>query len=197
MKKNIIAFVLNSPSRKEIVEKLFAYPKRQWSCSMMEDIARLPHATVFRALNGLLEFGVLKSTKINKRDILYEFCESSLNTIILKQIMKTPHATLKELLSVVLRKIPKTNVVSIILYGSSVTENLQAGSDIDILFILKKHDVAFERNTLNLLSSYSSEINKTISPTIMTLSEFQKEKEKQFLQSVKKNNEVLCGKDPF
>lgn len=197
MKSNVIAFVLNSPNRKEIVKTLFAYPKRQWSCSMMEDITKLPHATVFRALSGLLEFGVLKSTKINKKDVLYEFCESSLSAILLQQTLNLQHTTLKELLSVFLKKLPKTNIFSLLLYGSSVSGDFHSKSDIDILIILKKHNAALEKEILAIASSYSSEINKTISPTILTLFDFQKEKEKQFLRSVKEKNEVLYGKNPF
>jgi len=74
-----MSFVLVSESRKVIVRTIFEYPKRQWSCSALEDLTKISHSTVFRAIKGLRNFNILKSTKINKKDILYELIESPLS----------------------------------------------------------------------------------------------------------------------
>ncbi|MBI2046691.1 hypothetical protein HYT26_00810, partial [Candidatus Pacearchaeota archaeon] len=76
MRTDILSFVLGSKSRKDIARAMFEYPKRQWSCSAIEDLTKIPHATVFRAITGLRDFGILKSVKINRKDIIYELVRS-------------------------------------------------------------------------------------------------------------------------
>ena len=197
MKKNIGAFVLGSENRKKIVQTLLEYPDRQWSCTSMEQTAKLSHATVFRTLNGLVTFGLLKTTKINKRDILYEFCKKSPVVKELMSILNSQQNSLRETIHDFIEKIKKKNVLSIVLYGSVVKKVIVPESDIDLLIILKKADPVLEQKTLADASKYSADINKTISPTIITVSEFSKEKNGQFFQSVKQAMEVLYGKNPF
>ena len=197
MKKNIGAFVLGSENRKKIVQTILEYPNRQWSCTSMEQTAKLSHATVFRAMNALVAFGLLKTTKINKRDILYEFCKKSPVVKELMQILNSQQNSLRETIHDFIEKIRNKNILSIILYGSIVKNTVVPESDIDLLIIFKKTDAVVEKKILVDASKYSAEINKTISPTIITISEFSKEKKGQFLQSVKERMEVLYGKNPF
>lgn len=197
MKKSIAAFVLGSENRKKIVQTLLDYPMRQWSCTAMEEITKLPHATVFRTLTALVSFGFLKTTKINKRDILYELCGKSPGVMEVIHVLHIQQTSLKDVIQVFVTKIKKKNILSILLYGSVVKNTFQPESDIDVLIILKKADVALEKKILAEASAYSSEINKTIAPTVITVSDFAKEKNSQFLLSVKQSMEVLYGKDPF
>ena len=95
MRTNILSFVLASENRKDIVETLFEYPKRQWSCYTLEDLTKIPHATVFRTLKGLLNFGILKSIRINKKDVLYELVSSPLSNE-LKKIIDIEKITTKK-----------------------------------------------------------------------------------------------------
>jgi len=104
---------------------------------------------------------------------------------------------LRETIHDFIEKIKKKNVLSIVLYGSVVKKVIVPESDIDLLIILKKADPVLEQKTLADASKYSADINKTISPTIITVSEFSKEKNGQFFQSVKQAMEVLYGKNPF
>ena len=95
------------------------------------------------------------------------------------------------------KKIKNKKISSIILFGSSVKGSMKIGSDIDILVVLKKQDGDLKRRLFNKAAEYSSEINKTISVVIMNKIEIKKEKNSQFLKSVKKNHEVIYGKKPF
>src|SRR3989338_7649302 len=78
MRTNIIAFSMASEQRRKVIRTIFEYPKRQWSCSDLEEVAKMSHGTVFRTLQGLKEFGIVRSLKINKKDILYEIVHSPL-----------------------------------------------------------------------------------------------------------------------
>lgn len=196
MRTDIMSFVLSSENRKIIVRAIFEYPKRQWSCSALEDLTKKPHATVFRALNGLLNFGILKSIRINKKDVLFELVNSPLSKQ-LKTVIDIEKITAKKIADKFVNKIKSKKVDSILLYGSVVKENLRPESDIDILIILNRHDKITEEKIFNIAADLSSKSNKTISAVIMDIKEINKEKSSQFVKSVKDNMEVIYGKKPF
>ena len=137
MRTDVILFVLSSENRKSIVRTIFEYPKRQWSCSALEDLTKISHATIFRTLKGLLNFGILKSIRINKKDVLYELVSSPLSNE-LKKIIDIEKITTKKITNKFANKIKSKRIYSIFLYGSIVKGNLRPESDIDILIILNK-----------------------------------------------------------
>lgn len=196
MKIDIISFILSSENRKKIVKTIFEYPKRQWSCSALEDLTKISHATIFRTLRGLRDFNILKSVKINKKDILYELVNSPLAKE-LKKIINIEKITTKKVAQKFINKIKSKNIYSAILYGSSVEGNLKLGSDIDILIILYKHNKILEKEIFNIAAELSSKFNKTISTIIMDIKEVNKEKNSQFIKSIKTNMEIIYGKKSF
>ncbi|MEK6869384.1 MAG: nucleotidyltransferase domain-containing protein [Nanoarchaeota archaeon] len=196
MRTDVLSFVLSSENRKSIVRTLFEYPKRQWSCSALEDLTKKPHATVFRTLNGLLNFGILKSIKVNKKDVLYELVDSPLSKQ-LKKIIDIGKITAKKIVDKFVNKIKSKKIYSILLYGSTIKGNLRPESDIDLLIILNRHDKIAEEKIFNIAAELSSKSNKTISAVIMDIKEINKEKNGQFIKSVKANMEPIYGKKPF
>lgn len=196
MRTDIISFALGSENRKRIARTIFDYPKRQWSCSALEDLTKISHATVFRTLTGLRDFGILKSTKINKKDISYELVSSPL-TEELKRIVNIEQTTIKKIANEFIGKIKTKNIYSAVLYGSSVKGTLKPESDVDILVILDKHNRVLEKKIFDIAAGLSSKLNKTISPAIINLKELSKGKNTQFIASIKSNMEVIYGKKPF
>ncbi len=83
------------------------------------------------------------------------------------------------------------------MYGSTIKGNLKPESDIDILIILKKHDKTLENRILNKAAQVSSKLNKTISITTLDEKELKREKNTQFIRSVKSNMEIIYGKNSF
>ena len=196
MRTDIISFVLGSENRKRIIVTIFEYPKRQWSCSTLEDLAKASHTTVFRTLHGLREFGILKSTKINKKDIIYELVNSPLAKE-LERIINIDKITAKKIAKDFINKIKSKNIISAVLYGSSVKGSLKPESDIDILIILDNHNKILEEKILNIAANLSSNVNKTISAVIMDMKDINKGGKSIFIKSVSDNMEVLYGKKPF
>src|SRR3989344_4386462 len=196
MKTDIISFILASENRKKVTMTIFEYPKRQWSCSALEEITKIPHSTVFRTLEGLKEFGILKGFKINKKDFLYEMSENPLIED-LRKILDINNITSRKIAEKFVDKIKSSKIYSIILYGSSVSGNIKPDSDIDVLIILNKNDKKFEQGLFTKSASYSSVVNKTVSLVIMDKLEIKKEKNSQFIKSVKENMKVIYGKKPF
>jgi len=192
MRTNILSFVLASENRKEIAKALFEYPKRQWSCTAMEEAANLPHATVFRALKGLVHFGILKQAKINKKDLIYELAESSL-AAELKRAISIDKIAARSIAMEFASKI-KHKAESVVLYGSSAKGSLKPESDIDILIIADK---ANRKGIQDAAADISMRSNRTISPVIIDKKELGKEKKSQFIKSIKEDMEVLYGKIPF
>ena len=197
MHTDVLSFVLSSGNRKSIVQTLFEYPKRQWSCSALEELNKMPHATVFRALSGLRHFGLLKSVKINKKDLIYELVSDSPLANQLKKAIDINSITSKEIACNFAELARSKEIYSILLYGSSVKGTVTTESDIDILVVLKKPDKSIETNILDKAAEYSSRINKTIAVVVMGEKEMIKEKNSNFMKSVIANMEVLYGKKPF
>ena len=192
MRTNILSFVLASENRKDIVKTLFEYPKRQWSCTAMEETTKLPHAPVFRTLKGLAHFGILKQVKINKKDIIYELTESPL-AAELKRAMNIDSIAARSVAMEFISKI-KSKVESAVLYGSSAKGSLKPESDIDILVVADK---AHRKDILDAAADISMKSNRTVSPIVIDRKELSKEKKSQFMRSIKENMEVLYGKSPF
>ncbi|MBS3140721.1 nucleotidyltransferase domain-containing protein [Candidatus Woesearchaeota archaeon] len=195
MRTDLISFILSSEKRKKIVREILEYPKRQWSCSFLEEKTKLPHATVYRTLEGLKELKLLKTFKLNKKDVVYEVIE---NNSMLKEIMNLlnfEQNNAKKIAKEFANEIKKYNPISIILYGSSVTGEIRSKSDIDILVIVKEHNKDEEKKIYDAATELSLRMNKTISGMILSLKEIKKED--NFIKSVKENKEVLYGKDPF
>ena len=195
MRTNIISFVFSSENRIEIVKTLQSYPNRQWSCSTLEELTKLAHATVFRTLHSLHEFGVLKSIRINKRDLIYEIVSESPQWQELQRAVNINKITVQKIAQEFIEYIKSPKIKAIILYGSSVKGEIKPESDIDIFILSKKGKN--EKEIQDAAAHISLKVNKTISVLIMNVAEFQREKKSAFLQSIKESMEVLYGKNPF
>jgi len=162
----------------------------------MEEITKIPHATAFRTLKGLQYHGILKSVKLNKKDILYELVTSP-RTKELKRVLYAEEAAARKIALQFVKKIKSKNIHSVLLYGSSAKRTMHPESDIDVLVIMKQHDPSLKNKILDIAGEFSSRINETIAVTIMSMKEFHKGGKSKFLQSIKSFNEVLYGKNPF
>ena len=195
MRTNIVSFILASENRIRIVKALSSYPQRQWSCTFVEEIAKLPHATVFRTLRSLRAFGLLKSVKINKRDLLYEVVSQSPQWQELQRVLDFDKITMRNIAEEFTTLIRSREITAVILYGSSVQGDIKPESDIDILVICE--NIKKEAEIQDIAAQLSTKVNKTISVVVMTLKQFQREKNSSFTQSIQKSMEVLYGKNPF
>lgn len=194
---NIITYIVASEKRKKIAKTLLDYPKRQWSCPILEDYTKLSHATVFRTITSLKSFGIIKSTRINRRDILYELVETNPLVEEVKRVIGMEMRIARNIAEEFAASINKDDIFSIILYGSSVKGNMAVESDIDLLIIVDKKSKKRVQELYDTAANLSSRINKTISITIIDTKEFKKEKETPFIKSIKEAREVIYGKEPF
>ncbi len=197
MAATIFEFIAGSESRKKIIETLFQYPRRQWSCSMLEDATKLPHATVFRTMRGCVKYGLLKSIKINRKDIIFELVKDSPLVKEINNILTLDTRIAKKIAEAFVEKIKNKEIYSIVLYGSSITGLIKPDSDIDLLVVIKKRDKHLEKQVHDSAADISLKMNKTIALLIMEKKDMVKEKKTQFITSVQSAYEVLYGEDPF
>ena len=197
MRTDVLSFALGSENRKKAVRTLFEYPKRQWSCTFLEQAAKLPHATVFRTLQGLVHFKLVKTTKINKRDLLYELASGSPFMQELKNVLTIEQRTSRQIAIIFVNKIKSRKLLVALLYGSVARGESGPESDIDIFLLLTNHNKNYEKKIYNAATETSVEANKAISPLLLDRKEWKKEKNSNFIKSIEQNHEVLYGKTPF
>ena len=84
-----------------------------------------------------------------------------------------------------------TTIISLILYGSHANGENDSKSDIDILLITHK-----KKQFTEIIQKLENKIKKTISIQIMTISDWQKlkEKDKIFYESILQNHIILYGR---
>ncbi len=197
MRTSLLPFVLASKKRETIVKTILEYPQRQWSCSSLEETTQLPHATVFRTVQGLQNFGLLKTTKINRRDLVYGLVSDAPIVKELQRMLHMEAILAKESALELINQIKSKKIIAAFLYGSAVKNQMKPDSDIDILIILQQHHLATEQEIQQKAANLGSKINKTLAVHIMDKKELKKEKNSVFIKSVKENKELLYGKDPL
>lgn len=198
MRTGLIPFIVVSRSRVDVVRAILEYPTRNWSCSALEEMTKLPHSTVFRTIKGLVESGVLKPTKINKKNISYELVRGSPFLKGLKRAINSDEASAKSIAGSFVRKVKAKHVTSVVLYGSAASGRMKPDSDIDLLVIIKKHDKELEKGIFDIAASLSSKFNRTIAVLIMGTDEIRKaKKDDAFIKSAMKSWKVIYGKEPF
>jgi len=193
MRTDIISFIAPE-NRKLIIRTILKYPNRQFTSSLIEDLTKISHPTVFRTLKGLKEFNILKTIKLDKKTIIYELAKDSILTKEIKRTLNIQQTEIKEIAKQLTNKIKSKETHSIILYGSS-KKQINKDSDIDILIILKKPNKLLEQEIQNTLSILSSKFNKTIHSIFLTLKETKKQT--IFIKTVKSDMEILYGENPF
>jgi len=82
------------------------------------------------------------------------------------------------------------SIISIILYGSYANGEFDSKSDIDLVILVNK-----KKQFTDIIQKLESKIKKIISPQILTITDWQKikEKDKTFYESIIRNHIVLFG----
>ena len=196
MRTNLILYMMGAPSRRKIVETLLKFPDRMWSCSAMEDVTKNSHATVFRIMAALRDYGLVKSIRVNRKDIVYKLVVESPIIHELLQIMSVEARVAKQITRQFIRKV-KRDIRCAILYGSAIKDTMHYYSDIDVIIVPKRNNDDVKKRIYDSAGDLSVKVNKTLSILIMDHKELLRERNNAFLSSVRQHMEVMYGKNPF
>lgn len=189
--------IVDSEKKRRVVGILLQFPKRPWSCSSVEELTGLPHATAFRIVKDLSDYGILKSVKVNRKDILYELVRESPFTKQLEGLLLAEQKAIREMAGFLKKKIVSGNVNCILLFGSSVKGTYKPRSDIDILVVVRQKSAGEIRRIQDKAAEVSVLFNKTLSVQVIGADDLRMAQKDPFLSSVKEHHEVIYGKEPF
>lgn len=197
MRTNLLGYLLGSENRKKIVQTLLEFPQRQWTCSSLEEAAKLSHATVFRIITELNNFGLLKQYRLSRKMVIFELVPSPILERI-KAVLGAEKEGFKEIAKEFVNQIRQEKLLAVILYGSVAENRTKAGSDIDLLVIVSKNNPKIQKFITDQAAIISLKYNQTLSPIIIAKKEFlklQKRRDKFILNALA--GEMLYGKTPL
>jgi len=161
-----LADALFSRTRQRVLALLFGQPSRSFYATELIGLARSGSGAVQRELTNLVQSGLVTVQAVGNRNhyqanagspIFAELCGIVQKTVGLAQ-------PLREALAPVAQKI-----VASFVYGSVAKRTDTASSDIDLMLI--SDDVGYAE-IFTALESASSELGRTVNPTILTRDEF-------------------------
>ena len=190
-------YLYTSDNRKQIFQTLTDYPDRTWSCPSVEEATKLPHATTFRTLKELVGLGVLKTSRLSRKTLIFELAKGPLVQTT-KNMLQAENEALITMAKEFAGEIASKKVISCVVYGSVAEGRATAQSDIDVLVLVKQKDKTAEREMFDAAARLSTDFNKTISPLIMTEKEFKSalSKNEPLALNIIEKNVVIYGKKP-
>lgn len=196
MRTDLLGYILGSEKRKKIVKTLLDYPRRQWTCSSLEELTKLSHATVFRVMVNLRDWGILKQYKLSRKMVVYELVRSPL----LEEVGKIWEAEKKALVKMakeLVSKIKGPEIISVVLFGSVAENKFKKDSDIDVFVLIKKENKKIKERLFGEAGKISAKYNRTVSPAVMEKKELKKlvRKKDKFALNILRG-ELLYGKSP-
>ena len=156
---------------------------------------------VHRTVNRLFKEGIIAKTKAGKAYLctLNLENEKTLALMHLSEIEKKSEFYERDKeLGIMLEDFasslkPKPSILSIVLFGSYAKGTAAEESDIDILLLVAKGGLNTEKVARDIYAKYGKEI----SPIVMTMSDFRKQKDKALIKEIASSHYVLHGADNF
>jgi predicted nucleotidyltransferase len=84
------------------------------------------------------------------------------------------------------------NLLAAVLYGSRARGTATQSSDIDLLLI-RKGRLEIEKTTRSVFAKYG----RVLSPVVMTITDFRRQRDKALVQEIVKDHYVLLGAESF
>jgi len=185
---------LSSKTRIRMLKIFHRFPGRVFSLSDITKITGQSTGAVYPALIGLVEAGLIKSSKIGKSATYRLNSENPLSKKIM-EIFTAEKETLREAAEYFALRLSKKQVVSVILFGSVARGETNEKSDIDLLIIYNGNRSVVERNTNALVEKYL-ESDVYVSPVFYSEREIKEMviKYNSFITKIENEGIVLYGK---
>lgn len=185
----------------KIIDLLSRNPEKGFTINGIAKELQQFYSFVNRVVSRLAKEGVITINRIGKA----HQCSSNLDNektralIVLAELEKkdelyVANKKLKLILEDFISSIKelKSNLLSIVLFGSYAKGTAAEKSDIDLLILVKKR-FPVEKITREIYAKYGVEI----SPVLLTEKEFKEQKNKEIIKEIIKNHCVLLGAENF
>ncbi len=197
MRTNLLGYVLGSENRKKVAHTLLEFPQRQWTCSSLEEAAKLSHATAFRIMGELRGYGLLRQFRLSRKMVVFELVPSPLLNQV-KIVLGAEKQAWVEIAQEFVKEVKAKKPEMIVLYGSVAENKIKQGSDLDLFILLRKPTKVLEEFIFDEAGKISLKYNHPLSPLIMGKEEFKRlaRTEDKFISNVMKGK-ILYGKSPL
>jgi len=185
----------------KIVDLLAKNTEKKFSINEIAKTLDEFYSFVHRTVNKLVKDGVIIKGKVGKSYICSLNLENEkasaliqLSEIEKREKFYTTNKELRLILEDFVNSLENQhkNIISIILFGSYAKEIATKESDIDILIITTK-SIEIEKTTKEIYAKYGKEI----SPIVMLINDFKKQKEKAMIKEMITNHYVIYGVEKF
>ncbi|MBI4010063.1 MAG: nucleotidyltransferase domain-containing protein [Candidatus Aenigmarchaeota archaeon] len=190
----LVENILGSKSKVKLLRIFYDNPNREFTLYEIKKTFNLSTGTINPVLKSLVNNRALLSRRVGK-SILYQL--NSNNLIVKKtvEIFESERTLLFEKAKEVAKKIEKSDILSIVLFGSVATGKITELSDIDILIVYKSKYHIVKANIGKLIEKYLEQ-EILISPIILSKNEVIEmlNKYDSFILRVQDEGKTLYGK---
>ncbi|MDI6888382.1 MAG: nucleotidyltransferase domain-containing protein [Methanocellales archaeon] len=190
----LIENVLGSKSKIKLLRVFYDSPDREFCLDDLIRIMGHSPGTIYPSLSDLVRLRIILSRKAG-RSTLYRI--NRRNPIVKKivEIFSAEEGALLDAAMDFAKNVDKTDIVSIILFGSVARGEATGRSDVDVLIIYDKNPGIVKKNVNKLIDGYlEQDIN--IVPVFYSKREVEKMKKEcnSFILGVEDEGRVLFGK---
>jgi len=190
----LVEKILGSKSKIRLLRIFYDNPKREFTLYELKKTFKLSTGTINPVLKSLVNSRALLSRRVGK-SILYQL--NSKNLIIKKilEIFDSERWLLLGKAKEFVRKLEKTDILSIVLFGSVATGKVTELSDIDLVVVYKnKHELV--KNNVEKTSEKFLDEEILISPIILSKREVgdMLKRYDSFILRVQNEGKVMYGK---
>ena len=166
MKHTMLETILGSKLRAKVLGWLFTHPDERYFVRQLTSLVKEDSTNVSRELARLEKTGILVSTKEGKQKYYQANRKSPIYNELHGLIVKTTGVA--DVLRSALAPLADRIMVAFI-FGSIASGNEDRASDIDLMVITENSKLI-----RNIIIKYGTNINKKISPIVITANEFKK-----------------------
>jgi predicted nucleotidyltransferase len=190
----LIEKILGSKSKIKLLRIFYDNPNREFTLYEIKKTFNLSAGTVNPVLKSLANCRALLSRRVGK-SILYQL---NSNNLIVKKILEIFESEKKMLFEKAIefvKKIHKSDILSIVLFGSVATGKITELSDIDFVIVYKSKYQLVKSNVEKLIEKFLEQ-EILISPIILSKKEIIEmlNKYDSFILRVQDEGKVLYGK---
>ena len=189
----MIEKILGSKTKTRILRKMFEQEREFWFKELAQSL-NLSFGTVHPALSELVEVRILRAKKAGNSK-LYSLNKSHPLFTELKNLFDEEREKPVKIAKLFARKIRKTHIRNIILFGSAARGEFKEKSDIDILIVYVNKKDEIDKSAYEIVSEMLEKYDIPISVTYISYSEMKQRIKKldRFVVKLLEEGEILFG----